>query len=100
VSADPETIAHARALCDAGNFDEAGELLRLVLAVEPDDREAWCLLACAELGGGRHAEAILAADRAAAIDPAFGLPTADRSLSPAPETKKVPAPLAVGRQHA
>lgn len=81
MSANPETIAHARALCEAGDFDAAGELLRLLLAVEPDDREAWCLLARAELGAGRHEEAILAADRASAIDPASAYPHLIASLA-------------------
>ena len=74
MSVDPETLEHAAALCDKGDFDAARELLQLALAVEPDDAGAWSLLARAQLGAGRFEEAILAADTAAALSGASADP--------------------------
>src|SRR5208337_2593336 len=51
-------------------FDEAAGLLARVVSAEPECSRAWCLMARAHLGADRYAEAVSAAKRAAALDPA------------------------------
>ena len=63
-------LARASAMLDVRRFDEAAELLARVVAAEPDSSRAWCLMARAHLGADRYSEAVTAANRAAALDPA------------------------------
>src|ERR1700677_1529858 len=57
-------------MLDLGRYDEAPTLLARLVSTEPDSGRAWCLFARAHLGADRFAEAVEAANRAAAIEPA------------------------------
>src|SRR5579875_3820802 len=57
-------------MLDVRRFDEASALLARVVTAEPESARAWCLMARAHLGAGRYAEAVEAANRAVALDPA------------------------------
>src|SRR5260370_1162171 len=57
-------------MLDVRRFDEASELLTRVVSAEPESSRAWCLMARAHLGADRYAEAVTAANRAVALDPA------------------------------
>jgi Flp pilus assembly protein TadD len=61
--------AHARVLLDLKRYDEAISLLVVLVAAEPADGRAWCLLASAHLGAGHDQEAAAAADRAINLEP-------------------------------
>ncbi len=65
-----EELARASAMLDVRRFDEAAELLSRVVAAEPESSRAWCLMARARLGADRYTEAVTAANRAVALDPA------------------------------
>ena len=56
-------------MLDLGRYDEASTLLARLVSTEPDSGRAWCLFARAHLGADRYAEAVEAANRAAAIEP-------------------------------
>ena len=49
--------------------NQASTLLARLVSTEPDSGRAWCLFARAHLGADRYAEAVEAANRAAAIEP-------------------------------
>ena len=57
-------------MLDVRRFDEASELLARVVSAEPESSRAWCLMARAHLGADRYADAVTAANRAVALDPA------------------------------
>ena len=57
-------------MLDLGRYDEASTLLARLVSAEPGSGRAWCLFARAHLGADRFAEAVEAANRAAAIEPA------------------------------
>lgn len=67
-------LARARAMLDVKRYDEAAGLLTRLVAAEPDDSQAWCLLARAQLGANRSQEAAAAANRAVALAPADDWP--------------------------
>ena len=57
-------------MLDLGRYEEASTLLARLVSAEPGSGRAWCLFARAHLGADRFAEAVEAANRAAAIEPA------------------------------
>ncbi len=67
-------LAHATTLFEAGSYSEAGERVRHVLERDPQDEQAWLLLARVEFAAERHEQAIAAAERACALNPASTSP--------------------------
>lgn len=67
-------VAHASVLVDLKRYDEAASLLADILAAEPADGQAWCLLAAAHLGAGRYRAAVTAASHAITLAPADDWP--------------------------
>ena len=67
-------LSRASALLDVKRYDEAASLLTLIVAVEPQDSRAWCLLAAAHLGNGQYQEAAKAAGRAVTLAPSDDWP--------------------------
>ena len=65
-----QELARASAMLDVKRFDEAAVLLAQIVAGEPENSRAWCLMARAHLGADRYHEAIEAANRAVGLDPA------------------------------
>ena len=65
-----QDLARASAMLDVRRFREASELLARVVSAEPESSRAWCLMARAHLGADRYADAVTAARRAVALDPA------------------------------
>ena len=64
-----DELARAATMLDLGRYDEASTLLARLVSAEPGSGRAWCLFARAHLGADRFAEAVEAANRAAAIEP-------------------------------
>jgi tetratricopeptide (TPR) repeat protein len=64
-----EELARAATMLDLGRYDEASTLLARLVSAEPGSGRAWCLFARAHLGADRFADAVEAANRAAAIEP-------------------------------
>ena len=64
-----QELARASAMLDVKRYDEAARLLARIVAAEPDNARAWCLMARAHLGADRHAQAVEVANRAVALDP-------------------------------
>lgn len=62
-------LARAKAMLDIKRYNEAAGLLTALVAAEPDDSQAWCLLARAQLGADRNTEAAAAANRGVALAP-------------------------------
>jgi tetratricopeptide (TPR) repeat protein len=62
-------LARAQAMLTVKRHDEAAGLLSQLVAAQPDDSRAWCLLAAAHLGAGRYQDAAEAAGRAVAAAP-------------------------------
>jgi Flp pilus assembly protein TadD len=62
-------IERARALCDLGRFDDAAPLLQRAVALEPQNADAWCLLAQAQLGRHNDEDALQAAGTALSLAP-------------------------------
>src|SRR4051812_21356939 len=56
-------------LCEAERWAQARPLVSLLLAGQPENELAWCLLAQCELGLGRYDQALAAAGQAAALAP-------------------------------
>lgn len=67
-------LAQASVLLDLRRYDEAASLLARIVAAEPQDSQAWCLLAAAHLAAGRYEEAAAAASRAITLAPSDGWP--------------------------
>jgi tetratricopeptide (TPR) repeat protein len=67
-------LAQASVLLDLKRYDEAASLLAHVVAAEPQDSRAWCLLAATHLGAGRYEEGAAAASRAITLAPSDGWP--------------------------
>jgi len=67
---DSVQLGRAGLMIELGRFADAARLLAAVLADAPDSSRGWCLLSRARLGSGDPAEAITAARRASALDPA------------------------------
>ena len=64
-----QELARAATMLDLGRYEEASCLLARLVCAEPDSSRAWCLFARAHLGADRFAEAVEAANQAAAIEP-------------------------------
>ena len=62
-------LARAQAMLQIKRHDDAASLLARVVAAQPGDGRAWCLLAAAHLGAGRYQDAADAASRAIAAAP-------------------------------
>ena len=62
-------LARASAMLEVKRYEQAATLLAQLVAAEPDDNQAWGLLARAHLGAGRYSEAAGAAGRAAVLAP-------------------------------
>jgi tetratricopeptide (TPR) repeat protein len=62
-------LQRASALCDLGRFSEAITLLGRLVASDPDNGYAWCLMAQAQLGQDEPANALEAARAAASKAP-------------------------------
>src|ERR1700692_1295891 len=56
-------------MLDLGRYDEASTLLARLVSADPGSGRAGCLFARAHPGADRYAEAVEAANRAAAIEP-------------------------------
>ncbi|HEX6512499.1 MAG TPA: tetratricopeptide repeat protein [Chloroflexota bacterium] len=69
-----QDLAQASVLLDLKRYDEAASLLARIVAVEPDDSQAWCLFAATHLGAGRYKEAAAAASRAITLAPSDDWP--------------------------
>jgi tetratricopeptide (TPR) repeat protein len=80
-----DDLARASMLLDLRRYGEAAGLLASIIAAEPADSRAWCLLAAAQLGNSQYQEAAAAASRAITLAPADNWPyrlasTAQRHL--------------------
>jgi tetratricopeptide (TPR) repeat protein len=62
-------LSRAATMIDLRRYAEAAALLAGIVATAPDLPRAWCLLARAQLGAGRGADAVQAARRARALSP-------------------------------
>ena len=67
-------LSRAATMIELGRHEEATRLLASVVAAAPDSSRGWCLLSRAHLGAGRPAEAVTAARRAGALNPADDWP--------------------------
>jgi tetratricopeptide (TPR) repeat protein len=65
----PAGLSRAAAMIDLRRYCEAAALLAGIVATAPDLPRAWCLLARAQLGADRAADAVQAARRAGALSP-------------------------------
>jgi tetratricopeptide (TPR) repeat protein len=74
VSGPANDLARAKTMLDLRRYDEATGLLARIVAAEPADSRALCLLAVAHLGGGRWQDAATAARRAMALTPSDDWP--------------------------
>jgi cytochrome c-type biogenesis protein CcmH/NrfG len=57
-------LARAQAMVAVKRHDEATRLLGRIVAAQPENGRAWCLLATAHLGSGRYQDAADAAKQA------------------------------------
>lgn len=73
-ASDTTELSRAGLMIELGRFADATRLLAAVLAAAPDSCRGWCLLSRAHLGNGQPAEALTAARRASALDPANDWP--------------------------
>lgn len=62
-------LERARALCDLARFGDAAQLLQRVVAADPQNARAWCLLAQAHLGGHEESDALRASGTALSLAP-------------------------------
>jgi tetratricopeptide (TPR) repeat protein len=62
-------LAHARTMLDLKRYDQAASLLAAIVATDPGDSTAWCLLARAHAGSGQYPQAASAANRAVTLAP-------------------------------
>jgi tetratricopeptide (TPR) repeat protein len=62
-------VERARALCDLARFGDAAQLLQRVVAADPQNARAWCLLAQARLGGHEDSDALRASRTALSLAP-------------------------------
>jgi tetratricopeptide (TPR) repeat protein len=67
-------LNRASVLIELGRHGDAARLLSSLLAADPDSCRGWCLLSRAHLGNGEPADAVTAARRASALDPANDWP--------------------------
>jgi len=67
-------LARARTMLDLKRHAEAASLLAGIVATDPGNGTAWCLLTLAHLGAGRNTDAAAAAERAIAAAPASDWP--------------------------
>ncbi len=57
-------LQFAQGLCELGRFGEAAGVARRVIAIEPHNAFAWCVMAQGQLGQGQDNAALLAAQAA------------------------------------
>lgn len=100
-ASDSVQLSRAGLMIELGRFADAARLLSAVLAAAPDSCRGWCLLSRAHLGTGSPAEAMLAARRASALDPAndwpfrllstalIGLDRGTEAVAPALEARRL-----------
>ncbi len=100
-ASDSVQLSRAGLMIELGRFADAARLLSAVLAAAPDSCRGWCLLSRAHLGTGDPAEAMLAARRASALDPAndwpfrllstalIGLDRGTEAVAPALEARRL-----------
>lgn len=69
-----QDLARAQAMLQVKRNDEATSLLARIVAAQPEDSRAWCLLAVAHLGAGRCRDAADAANRAVLAGPSDDWP--------------------------
>jgi len=67
-------LARASAMLDVKRYSQAASLLAVVVAADPENGRAWCLLAAAHLGNGLYQEAAAAATRAITLAPSDDWP--------------------------
>jgi tetratricopeptide (TPR) repeat protein len=67
-------LNRASMMIELGRYGDAARLLSAVLAADPDSCRGWCLLSRAHLGNGELTEAVSAASRASALEPANDWP--------------------------
>lgn len=67
-------LARASAMLDLNRYDQAASLLAQMVAADPGDSRAWCLLGVAQLRAGRNEEAAAAAERAISAAPSDDWP--------------------------
>jgi tetratricopeptide (TPR) repeat protein len=67
-------LHRASVMIDLGRYEDAASLLGSALASSPGSGRGWCLLSRAHLGNGNAPEAVAAAARAGALDPADDWP--------------------------
>jgi tetratricopeptide (TPR) repeat protein len=73
-ASDRTELSRAGLMIELGRFADAARLLAAVLAAAPDSCRGWCLLSRAHLGNSQPDEALAAARRASALDPANDWP--------------------------
>jgi tetratricopeptide (TPR) repeat protein len=74
MAAESERFERSIELCEEERFADACDLLGQLVAIDPEDADAWSLLARAEFRRGGFPAALLAADRAAKLAPGSGYP--------------------------
>jgi tetratricopeptide (TPR) repeat protein len=67
-------LARASAMLEVRRYEQAAALLAELVAAQPDDDQAWGLLARAQLGAGRYSDAAAAAGRASVLAPSDDWP--------------------------
>lgn len=68
------SLDRASGLCDLRRYEEARDLLSQVVATDPDNAPAWCLMAQALHGLGRYRDAVHAAETAIPLAPDWEWP--------------------------
>lgn len=74
-------VERARALCSLARYDDAAQLLQRVVALEPQNARAWCLLAQAQLGRHEYEDALRVAGTALSLVPEDEWPHRLRSIA-------------------
>jgi predicted Zn-dependent protease len=74
-------LARAETLCELRRFADAVPAVAAVIAAEPRDPDAWCLMAEAQLGNDRPAAALQAAHAAVSLAPTRERPRRLASVS-------------------
>ncbi len=60
-------LARARTMLDLKRHGEAASLLASIVATDPGNGAAWCLLTLAHLGAGRNTDAAATAERVPSV---------------------------------
>jgi predicted Zn-dependent protease len=67
-------VARAGAMLNVKRYEQAVSLLASIVATEPDNSRAWCLLSLAHVGNSHYQEAAAVAGRAVALAPSDDWP--------------------------